>query len=176
MTQSIDPVSSPDAYRRSILAALGDDDPVAAQTATLAHVRELVADAGDLVNRRPEATEWSPLECLGHIVDSELIASVRYRWILAEDQPPLVAYAQDRWVAGLAHGDDNPERLVALFVALRQANLDLWSSRPIQDRTRVGIHVERGPESYELTFRLVAGHDRVHLGQAHRALEQLRGR
>jgi hypothetical protein len=32
------------------------------------------------------------------------------------------------------------------------------------------VHAERGPESYELTFRLIAGHDRFHLAQARRAL------
>jgi len=176
MTQSIDPVSSPEAYRRSILAALGDDDPFEAQTAALADVRELVADAGALVDRRPEPDEWSAIECLGHIVDSELIASVRCRWILAEDQPPLVGYDQDLWVSGLAHGLDDPALLVELFSALRRSNLDLWARRPVEDRARVGIHTERGPESYELTFRLIAGHDRVHLGQARRALEQIRGR
>jgi hypothetical protein len=98
MSQSIDPVSSPEAYRRFILSALGDDDPVVAQTAAPGLMR-----------------------------DSELIASVPYR-------------------------------------------------RSAEDRARVGIHTERGPESYELTFRLVAGHDRVHLGQARRALDQVRGR
>lgn len=175
MTQPVDPVSSPEAYRQSILAALGDDDPVEAQTAAVGRIRDLVADAGDLVDRRPEPEEWSALECIGHIVDSELIAAVRYRWILAEDEPPLVGYDQAGWVSGLAHGRDDPNLLVETFAALRRANLDLWARRPVEDRARVGLHVERGPESYGLTFRLVAGHDRVHLGQAQRALDQVRG-
>jgi hypothetical protein len=176
MTQPIDPVSSPDAYRRSLLAALGDDDPAVAQAAAPDRLRGLVDEAGALIGRRPEPTEWSVLECIGHIVDSELIASVRYRWILAEDQPRLVGYDQDLWVSGLGHGRDDPALLVALFAALRRSNLDLWPRRSADDRARVGIHTERGRESYELTFRLMAGHDRVHLGQALRALEQVRGR
>jgi len=36
------------------------------------------------------------------------------------------------------------------------------------------MHRERGPESYDLTFRLAAGHDRVHLAQARRALTAVR--
>jgi hypothetical protein len=35
----------------------------------------------------------------------------------------------------------------------------------------VGIHEERGPESFDLTFRLIAGHDRNHLRQARRILD-----
>ncbi len=176
MNQSIDPVATPEAYRRSLLAALGDDDPVEAQTAAPDLVRGLLAEAGALLTTRPEPAEWSVLECIGHIADSELIASVRYRWILAEDQPPLVGYDQDLWVSALGHGRDEPAVLVELFSALRRSNLDLWSRRSLDDRARVGIHAERGPESYGLTFRLMAGHDRVHLGQARRALDKVRGR
>jgi hypothetical protein len=36
------------------------------------------------------------------------------------------------------------------------------------------MHRERGPESYELTFVLIAGHDRFHLAQAGRALALVR--
>jgi hypothetical protein len=39
----------------------------------------------------------------------------------------------------------------------------------------VGIHSERGPESYELSFRLLAGHDLFHLGQMRRTLSQVAG-
>ena len=38
----IDPVASPDAYRRELLAWLGEDDPAAVQAATVARVREIV--------------------------------------------------------------------------------------------------------------------------------------
>ena len=176
MTQPIDPVSSPDAYRQSLLAALGDDDPAEAQAAAVGHLRALVAEAAGLIDRRPEPDEWSVLECIGHTADAELVVSARYRWILAEDKPPLVGYDQALWVSGLAHGADDPELLLELFETLRRSNLDLWARRPVEDRARVGLHLERGPESYEMTFRLAAGHDRVHLGQARRALEQVRGR
>ena len=61
-----------------------------------------------------------------------------------------------------------------MFDALRAANLDLWRRTPVEDRARFGIHSERGPESYELTFRLAAGHDRFHLDQARRSLAAVR--
>ena len=55
-------------------------------------------------------------------------------------------------------------------------NLDLWARLPTEDRARIGLHRERGPESYELTFQLLAGHDRFHLAQAERALAEVRAR
>jgi len=46
MSQTIDPVSSPEAYRASLLAALGDDDPADAQAETPAAIRaEVLAGA-----------------------------------------------------------------------------------------------------------------------------------
>ena len=102
------------------------------------------------------------------------MAGARERWIIAEDEPEIVGYDQALWVERLEHNADEPEILIATFAALRAANLDLWARRPVADRPRVGRHRERGPESYELTFRLAAGHDRVHLAQARRALEAAR--
>lgn len=167
---TIDPVSSPAAYQALLLSWLGDDDPAVAQAATVARLHELVAAAGDRLRIRPEPTEWSVLECIAHLVDSELVVSGRVRWILAEDEPDIVGYDQDRWVDGLRHREDDPDDLIALFSALRAANLRLWATRPLGERTRLGIHRERGPESYELTYRLQAGHDRFHVAQAERAL------
>jgi DinB superfamily len=171
---AIDPVQSPEAYRRQLLDLLGDDDPAVVQSATVARLRQLVGEAGDDLRARPEPREWSVLECIGHLVDSELTTAARVRWIISEDQPDIVAYDQDLWVDRLRHRDDDPDDLIALFDALRTANLRLWKSRPVADRDRVGIHRERGPESYGLIARLAAGHDRFHIGQAERALAALR--
>ncbi len=69
---------------------------------------------------------------------------------------------------------EDAEELLALFEPLRRANLALWERTPIEDRERVGLHRERGPESYGLVFTLLAGHDRFHLAQAERALAEVR--
>jgi hypothetical protein len=170
----IDPVATPDAYRQSLLAALGDDDPSDVLAAGPAAVLALVADAGVLLRVRPEPGEWSVAECLAHLADAELIVSARYRWIVAEDEPEIVGYDQALWVSVLGQIDDDPETMIAVFEALRRWNLELWASRPVADRERSGRHRERGPESFGLTYRLAAGHDRVHLAQARRTLDLAR--
>jgi hypothetical protein len=172
----IDPMQAAEAYRRSLLDLLGDDDPAVAQSATAARIRDLVERAGPDLRTRPEPGEWSVIECLGHLVDSELTTAARVRWIIAEDQPDIVAYDQALWVDRLRHGQDDPDDLIAMFEVLRDANLRLWRSRPEEDRARVGLHRERGPESYGLIVRLAAGHDRLHLDQAERALVAVRSR
>jgi hypothetical protein len=169
-----DPIQSPEGYRRMLLGYLGDDDPAAVQAATVARLRELVAEAGDDLRVRPEPREWSVIECIGHLTDSELVTAARVRWILAEDEPQIIGYDQDLWVDGLHHDRDDPTALIALFDALRSANLGLLATRPAPDLERIGRHNERGPESYGLMVRLTAGHDRFHIAQAERAVAAVR--
>jgi hypothetical protein len=105
------------------------------------------------------------------MLDAEVVSSARYRWIVAQDEPRLVAYDQESWMQQLRHNEDDPDEVLSVFEALRSANLALWSRSSEAERGRVGLHEERGPESYELVFRLIAGHDRNHLAQARQALE-----
>jgi hypothetical protein len=67
------------AYRQPMLDALGTDDPVEAQAAEVELWRRLLDDAGSALSVRPDPGEWSALECLGHMADSEMVTSVRYR-------------------------------------------------------------------------------------------------
>jgi DinB family protein len=169
-----DPVAEAAAYQAMLLAELGDDDPAEVQAGTVSVIRDLLAEAGRDVRTSPEPGEWSVLECLGHLADGEIVVSGRYRWIIAADTPHIVGYDQAVWVDQLRHRDDDPDDLVALFEALRRSNLALWSRFGASHGARIGMHNERGPESYDLTFRLAAGHDRIHLAQARRALEAVR--
>jgi DinB superfamily len=167
---SPDPVTESAAYQRHLVGLVGDDDPADVQAAAADAWRELIREAGARVADRPEPDEWSVLECLGHATDAEVVCSGRYRWIVAHDEPPLVGYDQDLWVDRLDHAHADPEELIATFDALRRANLALWARSTEQERARFGVHSERGAESYELTFTMIAGHDRFHLDQSRRAL------
>jgi DinB superfamily len=170
MDPTPDPVAEAAQYQRFILKKLGDDDPAKVQAATTAALRGLYREAGDRLRARPAPSEWSVLETAGHMLDSEMVASARYRWILAEEEPRLVGYDQELWMQRLRHDEDDPDQLLGAFEALRAVNLALWSRSSADERARIGHHEERGPESYELVFRLIAGHDRNHLAQARDAL------
>lgn len=173
-THDADPIDEPKAYQDLLVGLVGDDDPAVVQGATPGQIRALLDEAGADARTRPEPAEWSVLECVAHIADAEIVYAGRYRWILAHDQPELIGYDQDLWVNRLHQPVEEPAQLLALFEPLRQANLDLWARTPIADRARVGLHRERGPENFALSFTLIAGHDRLHLAQARRALELVR--
>lgn len=172
---SPDPLAEGRAYQQQLLALLGDDDPAKVQHLTEAALRSVLEDAGSELRRRPAPAEWSVIELLGHLVDAEIVMSGRYRWTISQDQPPLLGYDQDQWVARLRHNDDQPDDLLAVFTALRAANLRLWGRTSADDRERVALHAERGPESYDLMFRMIAGHDRFHLNQMRETIRQVCG-
>src|SRR5688500_18832418 len=95
---SPDPISDPKAYQDLLVSLVGSDDPAEIQAAAPRRIRELAAEAGPDLERRPEAGEWSVRECIAHMLDAEMVVSGRYRWILAHDVPEIVGYDQDRWV------------------------------------------------------------------------------
>jgi len=175
MTVYVDPVAQASEYQQLLLSHLGADDPADVQSQTPAVLHRLISEAGERLRTRPEPREWSVLECISHIVDAEIVYSGRYRWILAHDKPDLPGYDQDLWVDTLHAGaDEAPDDLFAIFEPLRAANLALWRRTPIEHRARFGMHGERGPESYELSFKIISGHDRFHIDQARRTLDQVR--
>ena len=173
---SPDPVSEPKAYQDHLLGLLGEDDPAEVQAGAAERWRSLVTEAGNRGRDRPAPREWSVIECLGHAVDAEVVSAARYRWILAHDQPPLIGYDQDLWVDRLhTPHEEGADELLAFFEPVREANIALWARSSGEDRARFGIHAERGAESLDLLFRMIAGHDRFHLAQARRALDAVAG-
>ncbi len=175
-TLAPDPIAQALAYQQSLLAALGDDDPAEVQEHAATNIRAMLAAAGPVLRVRPAPREWSALLCLAHIADAEIVMAGRYRWVLAHDQPELIGYDQDLWVDNLHTDDDDPEAMLRVFEPLRASNVELWRGTTAAQRARVAIHRERGAESLDLMFRMLGGHDRVHLAQAYRAIEAAKQR
>ena len=174
---SPDPISDPSGYQQYLLGLLGPDDPAEVQSATPDAWQAMVDIAGKHLHTARADGEWSVFGCLAHAVDAEIVMSGRYRWVVAHDEPAIVGYDQDLWVTRL-HGDAGAESaadLLAILSALRVANVALWRRSDDEQRARIGMHAERGPESYDLAFRMLAGHDRFHLRQAEETLAAVSG-
>src|SRR5579859_5036298 len=163
------------AYQAQLLALVGDQDPVEVLRGIPSALRAMLADAADVADRRPAPAEFSLVELIGHMVDAQVVVYTRLRWILAEERPPIPGYEQDDWVRLSAHADADPAQLVDLLEGLERANIHLWLNTPEEQRHRVGIHSERGEESFGLTFAMLAGHELLHLEQARRTVDAVRG-
>ena len=86
------------------------------------------------------------IECVGHLVDAELVVATRVRWILAEDEPDIVGYDQDRWVDALRHRDADPGAVDRL---LRRG--------PELEPAALGGDPGRGPRTVRAASRARAG-------------------
>jgi len=172
MTEEQDPAR---AYQDQLLALVGDQDPAEVLRGIPSVLRAILADAADVADRKPAPAEFSLVELIGHMVDAQVVVYTRLRWILADDKPPIPGYDQDDWVRLARYADADPAQLVDLLEGLERANIHLWVNTPEEQRARVGIHSERGPESFGLMFAMLAGHELLHLDQARRTVDAVRG-
>lgn len=165
------------AYVASLLALLGDRDPLDVLASTPGVLAGIVGGRPSPALTRPEAPgKWSVAGVLQHLADSEGINGQRIRLMLVEDTPPILAYDQDAWARTFRYDDADPALALRDFTALRAANLRLWASLDATALARGGMHAERGLETAGKLIRLLAGHDLVHLKQIGRVLGASAGR
>ena len=160
------------AYTTALERLLAGRDPLAVQRELVEALRALLQGLEATQLRRPEAPgKWSILQVLDHLTDQEIVNSFRLRSVVAEDEPPLRGYDQDRWSAHLRYGQADADTLLGELGVLRGRNLRLLAALGAEELERVGHHSERGPESVRRIMMLTAGHDLVH----RRQIERIRG-
>jgi uncharacterized damage-inducible protein DinB len=156
-------------YTRQLLDLLGDRDPIDVQRELVTWLRDAVDGMdGDRLRRREAPGNWSVLEVIRHLAETELVYRYRMRKSVAQPGEPIAGYDQDRWVVELRYTDDSLDDSLAELQALRSANLAWLEGLTPEELGRAGIHEERGPESVEHIVRLLAAHDLVHRAQIER--------
>ena len=169
-------LTNPAGYQATLLALLGDRDPLAVMRETPAIIAAILRAAPlDRLRRRPypDRWTWTPLEIVGHLCDAEIVFAFRIRLILSEDRPTITPMDQDKWVAAQKYNERDPAELLAGFRALREINVRLWEQMRPTDLERMGLHAERGPETLGLMRKMEAGHDLSHLGQLQKYLQAM---
>ena len=123
----------------------------------------------ELLTRRPEPGEWSAVECLRHLLDTERgVFPSRVRAFLAgEDFRNFDPDAESS-----PAGSESAAELAATFARLRSESLRLLSALAPADLPRTARHSELGEVSLEQMLHEWAAHDLMHTVQAERALMQ----
>jgi hypothetical protein len=156
-------------YSKSLLALVGDRDPLAVQAELLPFIQEVVHDTPPEGLRSPERPgKWSIAQVLQHLADTEMVYGYRVRMILSHDNPLIQPYDQDLWAEHLHYNDADPDRALEQLAVLRGVNHALLRRLSPRELDRQGVHGERGPESVRLIAALIAGHDLVHRRQIDR--------
>ncbi len=131
-----------------------------------------LVDAADpaLLARRPAPGEWSALECLQHLLDTEdHVFPFRVRAFLAgEDFPGFDPDAQGTLVGAVVDVD----AMVARFERERSATVELLAGVVDADLERTARHAELGIVTLDEMLHAWIAHDLGHTVQAERALMQ----
>jgi hypothetical protein len=97
----------------------------------------LLALSEDEAIRRPAPGKWSPVEVIGHLIDSA--SNNHQRFVRAQDQNDLVfaGYAQDDWVARQQYQSAPWQELVLLWQLYNRQLARVMSATPREVRERV---------------------------------------
>jgi hypothetical protein len=118
----------------------------------------------DIDLHRPEGEAlWSIAQVIAHLADAELVHAARMRAILAEERPPLLAYAQNEWVA--AHDEEPVASLLEQLWSLRRMNLALLRRQSAEALERTGVHARLGAMTLREVTARHAAHQERHLDQ-----------
>ncbi|MGH9775553.1 MAG: DinB family protein [Candidatus Acidiferrales bacterium] len=162
---------TPGEYKRRILRFVRNRNPLEVQAATPAALSRLTRGVPQhRLRQRPAPGKWSVAEILAHLSEAELVGGYRLRMILGAPGTAIQAYDQDSWAKTGSYARRNPRESLALFTALRRANLALLRTLRPAEWKRHGMHAERGRESISQITRMFAGHDLNHLAQIKRIL------
>ncbi len=118
------------------------------------------------VGEAPGPGKWSAREILAHLADCELVFSFRLRQTLAEDNPTIQPFDQEKWAATYSAYD--AASAFAVFSALRRWNLALIGSLKPDSLQRKMTHPERGEMTFLTIVETMGGHDVNHLQQLER--------
>jgi hypothetical protein len=124
--------------------------------------------APELLRRKPQAGEWSALECLLHILDTEKVFAGRVKAFLAGVNFP--AFNPDE--EGAHDTGQPPAALAGEFAALRAGSVAQLRGLTAADLPRGAVHAELGPVILAQMLHEWAAHDLMHTVQAERALMQ----
>jgi uncharacterized damage-inducible protein DinB len=92
----------------------------------------------------PVPGTWSIRQIVLHVVDSDLVGSERMKRVIAEENPPLVAFDESAWAKNLFYQELDAAAACELFRANRSITAGILRRLPDEAFERSGNHSERG--------------------------------
>lgn len=109
--------------------------------------------------------KWSIRQILAHLADAEVVGTHRFRQVIAEENPMLVAFDQDAWARNLDYARRKPKQSLETFRRVRAENHELLKELPESAFERTGNHTENGPMSLRRLLEGYANHAESHARQ-----------
>jgi len=129
-------------------------------------LRALVTPLNDAQLRaKPQPREWSVIENVGHLIDTEHLLRYRITRMCDEAMPTLINYDQDAAVIRHGYQTANVYELLATLARERQVTLNYFARLPLSHLSRTGWHNEYGLWQVASTITYLTNHDELHYNQ-----------
>jgi hypothetical protein len=112
--------------------------------------------------------EWTTRQIAHHVADSETMAYIRLRRLIADDDPRIEGYDEPVWAQRL-HYERPIAPSIAVVAAVRAASLQLLEALSPAEWERTGTHSESGAYSVRRWLEIYADHPHDHADQIRRA-------
>ncbi len=126
---------------------------------------------GEEIDFTPAPGKWSIRQITRHLADSELVATYRFRSVIAEQNPLLQNYDEAAWAANLDYATRKPAQSLDHFRRLRADNYELLKGLPPATFERKGTHSQRGELTLIQLVEIFADHAESHARQLQTARE-----
>jgi hypothetical protein len=126
-------------------------------------LRTLVYPLSDTqIRRKPAPTEWSIVEIVGHLIDTEQLLRYRIVRMTTLDHPAIITYDQD--AAVVRHGYQHADLTVLLrtLAIERETTLQTFKGFTATQLSRTGWHLEYGLWVVGDVITYLAKHDFMH--------------
>src|SRR5580692_12190844 len=120
----------------------------------------------------PAPGKWSIRQVIAHVADSEMVCAHRFRQIIAEENPIMIAYDQDAWTKNLDYARRKPKDSLDRFRRFRAENYELLKDLPEATFARVGNHSQRGTITLRDQLETLAQHAEDHARQMQAVREE----
>ena len=114
---------------------------------------------------RPGPGAWSAHEILSHCADAEANSYARIRFLVAEVNPVIRAFDENRWAQAVDYHALPAETALSVVEALRAHTDALVRRLPEDGWERAGSHTETGRYTAEEWLRINVEHLEVHAAQ-----------
>jgi hypothetical protein len=109
--------------------------------------------------------EWSPAFVIHHVADAEVQFGVRYANALAEDNPQVIPFDEEKFPSALQYQNRSVEASLNAMTALHAMNYEILKNATDADWQRVSTHPQRGTVTLFDLVSLGTDHTAGHVTQ-----------
>ena len=115
----------------------------------------------------PTVGRWTIQQVVLHLADCEGVFADRIKRLLAEDNPTLLGFDENKWAAALHYNEQSGEDAVRLVELMRKQLAAVLRQVPESALQRTGTHTEAGKVTLEQVVKKANDHLEHHLKFIH---------